>query len=124
MTWRSSTLAVSLVLCLVVVPSFANKKPPAAPINLNTATSAQLQQVPGIGPATADKIVQFRKSYGLFKGVDDLRAIRGIGPKRIEKMRKYLVVAKTSVTKAPAPAKKASTNSSPTACLLYTSRCV
>ena len=49
--------------------------------------------MPGIGPVTADKILKMRKSYGSFKSVDDLRAIKGIGPKRLEKMRKYLTVA-------------------------------
>src|SRR5215469_8486634 len=44
------------------------------------------QQVPGIGPATADKILQIRKSYGPLKSVDDLLAIRGIGKKRLDKM--------------------------------------
>jgi competence ComEA-like helix-hairpin-helix protein len=72
----------------------ANKKPPLHPVNLNTATAAQLQEVPGIGPATADKILKMRKSYGPFKSVDDLRAIKGIGPKRMEKMRKYVTVRK------------------------------
>ena len=87
----------------------AKKKPPLHPINLNTATAAELQQVPGIGPATADKILQARKSYGAFKSVDDLQAIKGLGPKKLEKMRKYLTVGK------PAPPAKqtahAATNS-------------
>src|SRR5580700_598627 len=69
----------------------ATKKPPAHPIDINSASSAQLQQVPGIGPATADKILQTRKSYGAFKSVDDLLSVRGIGPKKLERMRKYLV---------------------------------
>ena len=72
----------------------AKKKPPEHPINLNTAGAAQLQEVPGIGPVTAEKILKMRKSYGSFKTVDDLRAIKGIGPKRLEKMRKYLTVGK------------------------------
>jgi competence ComEA-like helix-hairpin-helix protein len=76
------------------------KKPPAQPVNINTANSEQLQLVPGIGPATADKILQMRKSYGAFKSVDDLLAIRGLGPKRLEKMRKYLTVGKTSESKS------------------------
>ena len=80
------------------------KKPPEQPVNLNTANSEQLQQVPGIGPATADKILQMRKSYGPFKSVDDLLAIRGLGAKRLEKMRKYLTVGK------PAAAKDHATN--------------
>ena len=82
----------------------AKKKPPLHPVNLNTATSAELQQVPGIGPSTAEKILQARKSYGSFKSVDDLQAIKGIGPKKLDKMRKYLTVNKP----AP-PASKAST---------------
>jgi competence ComEA-like helix-hairpin-helix protein len=78
------------------------KKPPAHPVNLNTATSEELQQVPGIGPVTAGKILQMRRSYGLFKSVDDLLAIRGLGAKRLEKMRKYLTVGKAAAPK-PAP---------------------
>lgn len=91
----------------------ANKKPPAAPINLNTATSDELQQVPGIGPVTAEKILQMRKAYGPFKSVDDLRAIKGIGPKRLEKMRKYLTVGKTTSATKPAGAPKSTTPPKP-----------
>jgi competence protein ComEA len=77
----------------------ANKKPPAHPVNLNTASSAELQLVPGIGPSTADKILQMRKSYGAYKSVDDLLAIKGIGQKRLDKMRKYLTVGKVPAAK-------------------------
>jgi comEA protein len=83
------------------------KKPPAQPVNINTANSEQLQQVPGIGPATADKILKMRKSYGPFKSVDDLLAIRGLGAKRLEKMRKYLTVGKAAAPKNPQPTSQA-----------------
>jgi competence ComEA-like helix-hairpin-helix protein len=72
----------------------AKKKPPLYPGNLNTASSTELQQVPGIGPATAEKILQTRKAHGAFKSVNDLQTIKGIGPKKLEKMRKYLTVGK------------------------------
>jgi competence ComEA-like helix-hairpin-helix protein len=81
--------------------SGATKKPPLKPININTANSDELQQVPGIGPVTADKILQMRKSYGAFKSVDDLLSIRGIGKKRLEKMRKYLTVSKSASLNKP-----------------------
>ena len=95
--------SVFLALCFVLSAlSAATKKPPPKPININTASSEELQQVPGIGPVTAEKILQMRKSYGAFKSVDDLLSIRGIGKKRLEKMRKYLTVSKGTAIKQPA----------------------
>ena len=113
MAWRSFSFRFSLLflflslLCTPAVPG-GKKKPPPRPVNINTATSEELQQVPGIGPATAEKILQMRKSYGAFKSVDDLLAIRGLGAKRLEKMRKYLTVGKPPAAKGSAlPAKAA-----------------
>ncbi len=112
-------LPLILVLALSLgSAAFAKKKPPAHPINLNTANATDLQQVPGIGPSTAQKILDTRKSYGAFRSVDDLLAIKGIGPKKLEKMRKYLTVAKPPARKqsnspqtASAPAKPPPTKS-------------
>ena len=107
MTLRLQVLRVLLSLCLILffsVAAFpAKKKPPLKPVNINTATSEELQQVPGIGPATARKILQMRKSYGAFKSVDDLLAIRGLGQKRLDKMRKYLTVGKAVAPKTVQP---------------------
>ena len=97
---RCATVLLGLAIYAAAAPEIAaNKKPPLTPINLNTATALELQQVPGIGPSTADKILKMRKSYGPFKSVDDLRAIKGIGPKRMEKMRKYVTVGKSATPK-------------------------
>jgi comEA protein len=95
-SWFRAAVVAGLFAALAqsVSTSATTKKPPPQPINLNAATSEELQQVPGIGPATADKILQMRKSYGPFKTVDDLLAIRGIGKKRLDKMRKYLVAGR------------------------------
>lgn len=102
---------VSLLFLSLAISGVAfagKKKPPARPVNINTATSEELQQVPGIGPATAQKILQMRKSYGPFKSVDDLLAIRGLGEKRLGKMRKYLTVGNASQPKTQQPAAQAS----------------
>jgi competence protein ComEA len=107
--------AAVIALCLLAPGLAAKKKPPGAPVNLNTATAEQLQLVPGIGPATADKILQMRKAYGAFKSVDDLLAIRGIGPKRLEKMRRYLTVGKPGAAGKPATSPSAAKPVTPAA---------
>jgi competence ComEA-like helix-hairpin-helix protein len=105
--------AIAFLASSVAHLAAATKKPPVHPININLADSRQLQQVPGIGPATAEKILQMRKSYGAFKSVDDLKAIRSLGPKRLEKMHKYLTVGKTPLTSAKAAGPKQSTTPAP-----------
>jgi competence ComEA-like helix-hairpin-helix protein len=104
-TFSASLLCIFFALLLFTVASTATtKKPPLKPVNINAATSEELQQVPGIGPVTAEKILQMRKSYGSFKSVDDLLAIKGIGKKRLDKMRKYLTAGKpAAASKTPAP---------------------
>jgi competence protein ComEA len=53
----------------------------SAPINLNTATVAQLESLPGIGKATAERILEYRRKNGSFKKVEDLMNVRGVGEK-------------------------------------------
>ena len=61
-------------------------------ININKATSEQLQTLDGIGPSTAEKIISYRKSHGAFSSVDDLIEIPGIGAKTVEKLRNAVTV--------------------------------
>ena len=70
-----------------VASTSASGAPPSAPINLNTATPEQLDQLDGVGPATAQKILAWRKEHGGFRSVDDLKQISGIGPKRFESLK-------------------------------------
>ena len=59
----------------------------AAKVSLGSATAEQLDSLPGIGPVTAQKIVDWRQAHGPLRSVDDLDAIPGIGPARIEQLR-------------------------------------
>lgn len=61
-------------------------------INLNTATSEQLQELDGVGPSTAQKIINYRKEHGGFSSVDELREVSGIGEKRLMALRDRLKV--------------------------------
>ena len=104
MAWRSLAFRISALLLIVFLPfwTFASqdkKKPLLRPVNINTANAALLQRVPGIGPKTAERILAMRRNVGQFRSVDDLLAVRGIGPKRLAKMKRYLTVG--AVTAAP-----------------------
>jgi len=74
----------------------AAKQPPSRPLNLNVATADQLAQLPGIGPTTAQSIVDFREKSGPFRRVEDLLAIRGISRKKLEAIRPYVIVGPSS----------------------------
>ena len=65
---------------------------PGPPINLNSATAEQLDTLDGVGPATAQKILEYRAQHGGFASVDDLANVSGIGPKRLEALRARVVV--------------------------------
>jgi competence protein ComEA len=57
------------------------------PVSLNTATAAQLDTLDGVGPATAQKILDWRREHGGFRSIDDLGEVPGIGPKRLAALR-------------------------------------
>jgi len=61
-------------------------------LDLNTATAADLDALPGIGPALAQRIVDYRAAHGPFKKIDDLEQVSGIGPKKLEKIKPYLII--------------------------------
>jgi competence protein ComEA len=64
---------------------------PSAPVQLSTATLEQLDTLPGVGPVTAQKILDYREKHGAFSSVDALDAVPGIGPKRLEQLRELVV---------------------------------
>jgi competence protein ComEA len=64
---------------------------PAAPVQLSTATLEQLDSLPGVGPVTAQKILDYREKHGAFQSVDELDAVPGIGPKRLEQLHDLVV---------------------------------
>ena len=82
-------LALVLVLALCSASAFAA-------INLNTATKEELVALPGIGPAKAQAILDYRSSHGQFKSIEEVKDVKGIGAKRFEKLKGELTVVGAS----------------------------
>ena len=61
------------------------------PVRLSTATLDELDALPGVGPVTAQRILQYREEHGPFGSVDELDAVPGIGPARLEQLRELVV---------------------------------
>lgn len=61
-------------------------------ININKATQTELEQLPGIGPSTALKIIEYRKTNGKFKSIEDIKNVSGIGEAKYEKIKDYITV--------------------------------
>jgi competence protein ComEA len=84
-------LALGLCLCTGIA---------LATININTASKDELVALPGIGPAKAQAILDYRKSHGPFKSVEELKDVKGIGAKRFEKLKPELAVTGPTSVKA------------------------
>ncbi len=79
---------------MVFGPSFAQNQPKAGPgkININTASAAELQNLPRIGPKVAQRIVDYRTQNGPFKKIEDIMKVRGIGEKVFDQIKDLITV--------------------------------
>jgi competence ComEA-like helix-hairpin-helix protein len=101
-------LIISLVLFLACAAAQDQKHPPAKAIDLNLANVKELQELPGVGPVTAQRIIDLRQKSGRFHRVEDLLTVRGISQKKLDGMRPYV-----SVSAPPLPASPAQKSSPP-----------
>lgn len=85
---RTVLLAVTLLSLLAALPAGAAD----GVVNINTADAAALSMLPGVGPSTAGRIVEFRTENGKFEAPTDLMLVRGIGERSFERMRPWVAV--------------------------------
>jgi competence protein ComEA len=97
----SSGLNAQRAIAQTAAPESASR--PGAIVNINTATSAQLQTLPGVGERTAERILEYRQKSGGFKKIEELMNVQGIGEKSFLKL-------KPLVTVGPAKTETASTS--------------
>jgi competence protein ComEA len=103
--------ALLVALTVIVLPAVAHQQPDAsaakasasAPVNLNTATAAQLEALPGIGAKVAERIVEYRQKNGGFKKVEDLMNVRGVGEKSFLKLKPLITVTPPRADRATQP---------------------
>jgi comEA protein len=99
-----AAILVFTALHIFALGGICQKKPLTQPINLNTATIAELESLPGVGANTAKAIIDFRKHSGPFQRVEDLLAIKGISKTKLEKLRPYVTVAPLTPKQQPSSA--------------------
>jgi competence protein ComEA len=102
MTTRTLTRSLTGVLAALLLMAAQPAVAEGAPVNINTASAAELATLAGIGPSKADAIVAHRERNGQFKTVDDLKLVRGIGDKMLEQLRPQVTV--DGKRSAPEPA--------------------
>lgn len=94
-SFKVGALAAAIVLGLVLQPLFslqAGSKSSDQKININTAQAEELQKLPRVGPAIAQRIIDYRKENGNFKRIEDIMKVRGIGEKVFEQLKGLITV--------------------------------
>ena len=77
-----------------------SQRPAGVALDLNRASAQDLERLPGIGPVLAGRIIQYRASRGMFHDIEQLREVKGIGPKKFEQIRAHVAIAPATVPKA------------------------
>lgn len=85
---RASEAAPRVVYSTALDEAIAEAQSPLL-VNVNTADATDLEELPEVGPSTAQGIVEYRKANGSFRSLDELEEVPGIGPKTLEKIRPF-----------------------------------
>ena len=114
MIQRTVVVLIALVLAVSSLAMAADETATGV-VNINTAGSEQLQLLPRVGPALANRIIEFRESNGLFKTVDELVAVKGIGETSLAKLEPFITTSGATTLESKVRLPRSSGSGSPTA---------
>ena len=84
---------ILVALAVTAVAGTADSSQPSGVVNINTASSEELELLPRVGPALAGRIIEFREANGPFRTVDEILAVKGIGESSFEKLEPFIVTS-------------------------------
>lgn len=93
MQHRRLLTLILVAFVATAVAGTAESSQPSEVVNINTASSEELQLLPRVGPALAGRIIEFREANGPFQTVDEILAVKGIGENSFEKLKPYIVTS-------------------------------
>jgi competence protein ComEA len=114
MIQRTVVVFIALVLAVSSLAMAADETATGV-VNINTAGSEQLQLLPRVGPALANRIIEFRESNGLFKTVDELVAVKGIGETSLAKLEPFITTSGATTLESKVRLPRSSGSGSPAA---------
>jgi len=93
MQHRRLLTLILVALTVTAVAGTADCSQPSGVVNINTASSEELELLPRVGPALAGRIIEFREANGPFQTVDEILAVKGIGDSSFEKLEPFIVTS-------------------------------
>ena len=114
MHYRFVALFIALIIALSSLAMAADDTATGV-VNINTAGTEQLQLLPRVGPALADRIIEFREENGPFGSIDELVAVKGIGETSLAKLEPYVTTRGESTLASKVKLPRSSSSGSPAA---------
>lgn len=93
MQYRRLLPVILVALAVTATAGMAECSQPSGVVNINTASSEELELLPRVGPALAGRIIEFREANGPFQTVDEILAVKGIGESSFAKLEPYIVTS-------------------------------
>jgi competence protein ComEA len=93
MQYRRLLTVILVALAVTAVAGIAASSQPSGVVNINTASSQELELLPRVGPALAGRIIEYREANGPFKTIEEILVVKGIGESSFQKLEPFIVTS-------------------------------